>query len=290
MTTPQIVTRAQWGALPWRTPPQHVSIQARDYFFNHYHGGPPKHDRGVAMAKEVEAIHRNQGWIGVGYGLMVGQDGVAYEGRGWELIGAHCPNFNTRGMSVYYAVGGTQKLSDAAKATGRWLRDEHIRRRGKGVLTTFHGAHYPTACCGASTIAWVKLGMPAAAMTGSASSFPNLPSTTPPKRGALELNGQLSRPVFLALQTRLTAAGMKPGAIDGDFGPNSTKALQRYLNAKLGGADLVVDGDGFAQDGRKYKTVAALQRWLATPVDGILSKPKSAAVVRLQDRLNRHNF
>jgi hypothetical protein len=293
MPAPRIVTRAEWGAHPWATPVYHIDIEARDYFFNHYHGGIPRNDHGVAMAKEVEAIHLRQGWAGTGYGFMVGQDGVPYEGRGWELVGAHCPGFNTRALSVYYAVGLDEVVSAAAKATGRWIRDEQARRRaGKILHSTWHGKHYPTACCGKPTIAWVAAGMPAAGVVVQvASPLPSVLTTAPkPPKASLTRDGKLGRLTYLALQTRLTAAGMKPGPIDGDFGPASTKALQRYLNAKLGGADLLVDGVGFAQDDQVYKTVRALQRWLGTPQDGKLSTPTSTAVSRMQDRLNRGNF
>ncbi len=293
MSEPKIVTRAEWGALPWQRPVYHIDIAARDYFFNHYHGGKPKHDRGVAMAKEVEAIHRAQGWAGTGYAFMVGQDGVGYEGRGWELVGAHCPGFNTRGVSVYYAVGDDQEASPAAKATGRWLRDEHVRRRAKSVVTTFHGVEYPTSCCGKPTIAWVKAGMPTTAIepTGDKAPIPVKVVAKAPIKAVLVKDGWLGTNTYRALQTRLITAGFScgPGGANGQIRPATVQALQRYLNAKLGGPDLRVDGEGFRQDGKKYLTIAALQRWLGMPQDGFLSSP-SEAVQRMQDRLVRGNF
>jgi hypothetical protein len=67
------------------------------------------------------------------------------------------------------------------------------------------------------------------------------------------------------------------------------RAVQRHLNRKIA-AKLLVDGRGIAQDGKKYKTVAALQRYLRTEVDGIMSKPKSEVVKALQRRLNENRF
>jgi len=279
---PTIISRVQWGALPWATPMHHIDVAARDYFFNHYHGGIPRHDRGVAMAKEIEAIHRAEGWAGPGYAFMVGQDGVAFEGRGWELVGAHCPGYNTRAVSVCYAVGLDQVVTAAAKSTGRWLRDEHARRRGgKIVTTTWHGAHYATACCGRPTQDWVKAGMPVATL---APVVVQVGRPAPPaQKPSLVKDGWLGAATWLALEQRLVAAGFST------VSPNRVSALQRYLNAKLGGPDLKVDGLGFRQDGVKYLTVAAVQRWVGQPVDGRLSSP-SSTVVRIQDRLNRGNF
>jgi hypothetical protein len=67
------------------------------------------------------------------------------------------------------------------------------------------------------------------------------------------------------------------------------KAVQRVLKAKID-RSLVVDGRGIAQDGRRYHTVRALQRYLRTEADGIMSKPKSEVVKALQRRLNENRF
>lgn len=61
-------------------------------------------------------------------------------------------------------------------------------------------------------------------------------------------------------------------------------AVQQSLNTH--GARLRVDGAGIAQDGRRYATTAALQKYLGTPVDGRLSTPRSMTVQALQRHLN----
>lgn len=66
-------------------------------------------------------------------------------------------------------------------------------------------------------------------------------------------------------------------------------AVQRHLNMKIG-AGLTVDGRGIAQDGRRYNTVAALQRYLGTYSDGVMSTPVSSVVRALQARLNQGWF
>jgi hypothetical protein len=62
-------------------------------------------------------------------------------------------------------------------------------------------------------------------------------------------------------------------------------AVQLHLNSRIG-AGLALDGDGIVQDGNRYHTVAAIQRYLGTPVDGRLSEPRSMAVQAIQRRLN----
>lgn len=156
-----VVSRAAWGARQWVTSPHHLDPARVTHFLVHYHGGPPSHDRGAAMAKEIEAIHRANGWAGVGYQYMVGQDGIAYEGRGWGLTGAQCQGFNSRSVGVYVAVGGDQGPTPAALAAVRALYDDACRHFGRALVKSWHGAHYATACCGPRLIAWVKAGMPA---------------------------------------------------------------------------------------------------------------------------------
>lgn len=131
-------------------------------------------------------------------------------------------------------------------------------------------------------------------------------------RSKADQRAHLWRPVGATTVT--PAVAPKPGVlvVDGDLGPKTIRrwqqimgtaqdgvisrprsalvmAVQRKLNS-VASAGLVVDGDGIHQDGRKYQTVAALQSYLATPVDGRLSVPKSMAVQALQRRLNAGTF
>lgn len=68
------------------------------------------------------------------------------------------------------------------------------------------------------------------------------------------------------------------------------KAVQRHLNGKIG-AGLVVDGQGIRQGNTSpTHTTRALQKYLGTSQDGILSAPVSQAVRELQKRLNNSSF
>lgn len=65
--------------------------------------------------------------------------------------------------------------------------------------------------------------------------------------------------------------------------------VQRYLKDRTDYA-LVCDGHGIKQDGKVYKTVRALQRYLGTESDGEMSVPVSQVVKALQRRLNEQRF
>ena len=156
----KIIPRTEWGAKPWRNQPATVPASARRYFLVHYHGGVPSASTGNAVPRDVEVIHRANGWSGIGYNFAVDQAGAIYEGRGWDLAGAHSPPHNTDGIGVYVAIGGDQRPTPAALASVRWLYDEACRRSGRTLTPWWHGRDYPTSCPGPHLTAWVKAGMP----------------------------------------------------------------------------------------------------------------------------------
>lgn len=254
---PEIISRQTWGATPWRSSLYSVAMSERAWFLVHYHGGPPRNDRGNANAKEIEAIHLNNGWAGVGYNFIVGQDGAIREGRGWNIVGAHCPGHNRDGIGVYVAVGGDQKPTPEALASVRWLYDEACRKAGHTLVKSYHGYDYPTSCPGSNLRAWVIAGMGAKAASTAvkkATTSKGRPvvdgvrgpatikalqrwvGTTPDgiygpatrralqKKLGVTVDGHVGPTTIKALQRRVGARQ------DGLWGPATTKALQRYLN------------------------------------------------------------
>jgi hypothetical protein len=78
------------------------------------------------------------------------------------------------------------------------------------------------------------------------------------------------------------------GVIDQDDS-ELVRAVQRRLKETVDHR-LVVDGQGIYQNGKPYKTVGALQRYLKSPVDQVLSVPVSQCIKALQRRLNEDRF
>jgi hypothetical protein len=285
-----IVSRGQWGAKSWRSTVYRVALSEKDNFLVHYHGGKPAAQRGVFVPRNVEAIHLANGWAGVGYNFLVDMDGTVYEGRGWDGVGSQCPGFNRSGVGVYVAVGGDQVPTEAALRSVRALRDELVRRRGgAGVRLMKHSDGVPTACCGPVLSPWVDAGMPLSGGGGMTAPINTAPKpTTKPKPAALTVDGKLGPATIRRWQqvmgTPADGVISRPSAL--------VKAVQRRLNTK--GAGLVVDGKGIGSNLRDdygpTKTVKALQRYLGTTADGVLSHPSSNAVKALQRRLNEGKF
>jgi len=112
------------------------------------------------------------------------------------------------------------------------------------------------------------------------------PATTPVVDMHLDVDGELGPKTIKKWQQVMGTPA------DGKITPGNSelvRAVQRRLRATVN-SNLSVDGDGIYQNGRYYKTVAALQTYLGTPVDGYLSSPKSEAVKALQRRLNENRF
>jgi N-acetylmuramoyl-L-alanine amidase len=267
-----IISRAAWGARSWRSPVHSVPMSQRTHFLVHYHGGVPRHDRGDASAKEIEAIHLANGWTGVGYNFIVGQDGEIREGRGWNLVGAHCPGHNTNGIGVYVAVGGDQEATEEAKASVVALYNEASRLAGHALVKSYHGADYATACPGKKLIAWVKAGMP---LVGKAP--------------------VIKAPVKVVVSKVISKVTGKL-VVDGAFGPATVKAWQKVMGTPVDGKisrpstliakvqrQLGIKADGLLGP----QTWRAIQRRLGVTADGV---PGPITIKALQRRLNTGKF
>lgn len=159
--TIDIISRGTWGARAWNGTPASIPLSRRTEFFVHYDGGTPITRTGYSIMRAIEAQHIGQGWSGVGYNFVVDQQGNIYEGRGWHLQGAHCPNHNVTGIGVQIAIGGDQKPSDKALAACRALYEEACRLTGRTLAKKGHKDGFATLCPGKHLYAWVQQGMPA---------------------------------------------------------------------------------------------------------------------------------
>ncbi|MEU5403705.1 N-acetylmuramoyl-L-alanine amidase [Streptomyces sp. NPDC005963] len=253
-----IVSRSAWGAQPWKGVPAHVPLSRRTEFFIHYHGGEPPHSTGVRVPREIERIHRQQGWAGVGYSFIVDQAGTIYEGRGWTGQGAHCPGHNVSGLGVQIAIGGDQKPSDKALAAARALYDEACKKTGRTLAKRGHKDGIATLCPGGPLYAWVKAGMPAPVDNTPA---PTKPAPTPVKPApkvvvdlsnivaaakrdpGLRQGGTTHAADVQIVEAALRAEGLLPAAYasDGSFGSITVAAYSRWQQ-KLGYTGAAANG------------------------------------------------
>ncbi|XP_040832069.1 peptidoglycan recognition protein 1-like [Ochotona curzoniae] len=55
------------------------------------------------QVQNVQHFHKQKGWCDVGYNFLIGEDGLVYEGRGWNIKGDHTgPTWNTRAIGISF--------------------------------------------------------------------------------------------------------------------------------------------------------------------------------------------
>merc|ERR1711970_439144 len=101
---PEIISREEWGARP----PVEESNRLPDnlpMLFVHHSAMTECSDRASCSAavREIQDLHMdNNGWWDIGYSFLIGGDGQVYEGRGFNVQGAHTGGFNTEGYGVCF--------------------------------------------------------------------------------------------------------------------------------------------------------------------------------------------
>lgn len=150
-----------------------MPISARTALCVHHDGAVPitvQHlTEAQALMRKDQAFHMDtRGWADIGYNFLVisspGRpvDGAILEGRGRDVVGAHCGGRNTPWIGVQVAIGGGQTPSPAALASVRWLYDSAVKAAGHPLAMVGHSDGFPTACPGPQLLAWVRAGMPVA--------------------------------------------------------------------------------------------------------------------------------
>ncbi|CAH2052129.1 unnamed protein product, partial [Iphiclides podalirius] len=96
------VTRSQWGA---KTAKQKLSLHTPVPYVVIHHSYTPAACYDSAQCQKamrsMQDFHMNdRGWWDIGYHFAVGSQGVAYEGRGWNVLGAHALHFNTVSIGI----------------------------------------------------------------------------------------------------------------------------------------------------------------------------------------------
>ncbi|XP_070544582.1 peptidoglycan recognition protein 1-like [Ptychodera flava] len=89
----------------------------------------------------------NKGWNDIGYSFLIGQDGNAYEGRGWAVEGAHTAGYNDESHAVSFmgnfmdalpnqsALDAAQALIDCGIAEG-YISSDYTLKGHRDVGST----------------------------------------------------------------------------------------------------------------------------------------------------------
>lgn len=177
--SPPIMTRAQWNARPPKSRRLFTHSQGVHV---HHTTGPATTNIGIPRRiRDIQNFHMDtRDWADIGYSFLFTADGIVVEGRGWDVIGSHTKDWNSKSHGFAYLGDGSTRPPDAALGACRWLLDEHTRRHGPGFLRGHRDAA-STTCPGARLYEWVRVGAPGP-----------IPAP-PPAAGGVDMSARLVR-------------------------------------------------------------------------------------------------
>jgi hypothetical protein len=151
-----IVSREKWGARAPKGVPRHSEWPRSgvDLWLHHSAG-----DRSQTP-REIQAFHQNtRGWNDISYSYLVDYEGVIYEGRGFEVWGAHSAENGKNGEPSVCLIGDYSKTepSDAQHRAVYALKDYLGARKIRG-----HRENTPTSCPGDAAYKKIVQGPPPA--------------------------------------------------------------------------------------------------------------------------------
>ncbi|KAG8229559.1 hypothetical protein J437_LFUL009033 [Ladona fulva] len=126
----ELVTREQWGGLPPKHPADNLTVPTPYVIISHTATDfCSTLEECAAVVRSVQTYHmKSRNWWDIGYNFLVGGDGRAYEGRGWDAIGAHAKSYNN--VSIGLSFIGTfidVEPTEAQVNAAKWLIQEGVR-------------------------------------------------------------------------------------------------------------------------------------------------------------------
>jgi len=58
-------------------------------------------------------VYNTTEWWDIGYNFLVGEDGNVYEGRGWDIVGAHAKNYNAESIGITFIGTFTNRIPNS---------------------------------------------------------------------------------------------------------------------------------------------------------------------------------
>ncbi|XP_030850196.1 uncharacterized protein LOC100892590 [Strongylocentrotus purpuratus] len=108
---PRIVSRVEWGA---RTAVETEPLSVPTPYLVIHHTDTSECNNTEDCVNAVRGIQNyhmdTNGWWDIGYNFLLGGDGLVYEGRGWDINGAHAREYNSYSIGLAMIGAYSSKL------------------------------------------------------------------------------------------------------------------------------------------------------------------------------------
>jgi len=97
-----IKSRSQWGAASPKEMPTHISGPVPWVVIHHSDANNDCSGKPCGeIVRNIQRYHMNERqWADIGYNFLVAPNGEVFEGRGWGVVGAHAPKYNSKSVGI----------------------------------------------------------------------------------------------------------------------------------------------------------------------------------------------
>uniref|UniRef100_A0A1I8NX79 Peptidoglycan-recognition protein n=1 Tax=Stomoxys calcitrans TaxID=35570 RepID=A0A1I8NX79_STOCA len=112
-----IIPRSEWGAAEY-VGTKETLPNGQSFVIIHHTAEPycsTKPDC-LAEVRRIQVMHQDKnGWADIGYHFLIGGDGNIYEGRGWNVVGAHASGQNLVSIGISFMGNYNNEKPNAAQ-------------------------------------------------------------------------------------------------------------------------------------------------------------------------------
>lgn len=125
-----IISKSQWGgrAATGKT----TLANSLSYVVIHHTAGNYCSTRSACetQLRNIQSYHMDSlGWADIGYNFLIGGDGNVYEGRGWNAVGAHATNWNSKSIGISFLGNyNNDKMTSAQITAAKGLIADAVSR------------------------------------------------------------------------------------------------------------------------------------------------------------------
>jgi len=159
----RVISRRVWKAKPAKATRRTRWVRNITVWVHHSETRTPSASATVEAEsrtmRSIQSFHQNKrGWSDIGYHYCIFPSGRIYEGRGPDVVGAHCPGHNAEPGICMIGKYDSKIPTHAALQSLNWLIEELDGGKIKG-----HRDGYSTSCPGNALYKRLKLPLPAPA-------------------------------------------------------------------------------------------------------------------------------